>query len=355
MVNSNKKQVVIGISSLLKPVNDVRMYEKFALGIAKHTDFSVEVIGFASDKLPETSKIKFHSLFSFQRLSWKRLLAGLDFYKKILQLKVDVSICNSTDLQLFNSIYRIIFGKKIIYDIRENYLYNIFYLDNFSWFLKGSLGCLYRMKEWLVSGWNSCFFIAERSYKRQLPFLGNKSILLENKLAIDSSVALLKDKNHRANRAIVCGTISKGYGLYQVLKWAEEQYAQNKSFKLVISGMCPLESDFIYLGNILASASFIELNISRKPKPHREILDDLLRCEKGLLLYPENKGFVECVPTKLYEFLHYQVDIVSGRNLFWCKLVELYSYPLFAKDYSDLYWDNEIYLLNKVLMNITNL
>ena len=335
---------------MLKPVDDVRMYEKFARSIVSMTDFSVEIIGFHSSQYPTDNRIRFHKIFDFSRLSLKRLLAPLSYYAKMLKLKVDVILCNSPDLQLVTAVFKIIFGGSYGYDIRENYMYNIFYLDNFSWILKGILGCQYRMKEWVVSYVADFFLLAERSYAAELKFTASRHILVENQYAALYST-MPKPKTYFVNY-IYSGTISKAYGLDKVLAWAGSKYQTDQNFVLHIVGFCPVAADVEYILSFTPLLyPYLTLNISSKPLSHTCIIEAISEADIGILRYDLNRAIIKCVPAKLYEYVFNSLFIESDNNSLWKAYISILHNDVDCDPFSSSWYKHaELSLVNLTLL-----
>ncbi|MEQ9592877.1 MAG: glycosyltransferase, partial [Cyclobacteriaceae bacterium] len=120
-----KRRLVI--ASVLKPIDDTRMYEKMAVSLCTLEHWEVAVIGYPSRHKPVQAGITFLPLQPFSRISFSRLAAPVRVFKLIIQLRPEVLIVNTYELLIVAIVNRILFGTKIIYDIRENYFRNIAY------------------------------------------------------------------------------------------------------------------------------------------------------------------------------------------------------------------------------------
>src|SRR5690606_8100328 len=145
-----KKKTLV-IASVLKPVNDTRLFEKFGLSISQTNKYEVNIIGFCSKKLQYFPSIHFHPLFNFPRNSWKRLLSSWKYYKTLLKLKPDIIIVTTSELLLVTVVYKILFGAEIYYDIQENYYRNIRFTDTYLQLLRLPLATFVRGIEYLTS------------------------------------------------------------------------------------------------------------------------------------------------------------------------------------------------------------
>src|SRR5687768_10146092 len=91
------KNRTIVIASVLKPVNDTRMFEKMGITLSNTKSYKVHIIGFAPPSIPATS-IKLHPLKPFKRLSFDRLLAPWKVLRKVLSLKPSLLIITTHEL-----------------------------------------------------------------------------------------------------------------------------------------------------------------------------------------------------------------------------------------------------------------
>ena len=174
-----KTKVVI--ASVLKPIDDTRMYEKFGLSMAKTNKYDTNIIGFASKNVKPHDSLTFHPLGTFPRLSWARLWAPWKVYRIYLQVKPQLIIANTHEILLVTVLYKIFFGAKIIYDVRENYVKNIMHTTVFPRLLRPMLAAWVRLKELITKPFFNQYLLAEKIYRKQLGFLPDRAVVIENK------------------------------------------------------------------------------------------------------------------------------------------------------------------------------
>src|SRR5688572_27699905 len=117
MQEIKKRRIVL--ASVLKPVNDPRMFEKMGQSLSGH--YEIHIIGTNSNTNSTDDRIVFHPLASYSRLSINRMLAPLRILKKILQLKPALLIICTHELLWMVLIAKIFLRCAVVYDIRENY------------------------------------------------------------------------------------------------------------------------------------------------------------------------------------------------------------------------------------------
>ncbi|HRI80776.1 MAG TPA: glycosyltransferase, partial [Cyclobacteriaceae bacterium] len=149
MAQERKKRRIV-LASVLKPVDDTRMFEKMGASLAPHGD-EVYIIGYPSAVSTVPEGIQLLPLSPFKRLSFARLLAKWTVFGKLLKLKPAVVIFNTHELILPCVLLKIIMDVRIVYDVRENYYRNILHSGSFPFFIRWPLAWLVRFKEKLLA------------------------------------------------------------------------------------------------------------------------------------------------------------------------------------------------------------
>ncbi|PTB91175.1 hypothetical protein C9994_16025, partial [Marivirga lumbricoides] len=180
-------KIKILIASVLKPVDDVRAYQKIGRSLAQTNKYDVNIIGFNSKMINKAENISFHPIFNFKRNSISRIKASWKYYKAYIKVKPKLIIVSSPELLIVNYIIRILFGTKILYDVQENYRLNLKYSHAYSSKIKPILSLGIKSIEWMSRYFVSGYLLAEEVYVRQLPFLKNRPYeFIFNKTAITS-------------------------------------------------------------------------------------------------------------------------------------------------------------------------
>lgn len=366
------------IASFLKPVNDVRSYEKIAKSLAHNQSYEVYCSGYPPNIDVTNKNIKLLPLPSFNKRGFSRILARWYVFKIYLKLKPELIIVNSPDLLLLTCLYKIIFGTKIIYDIRENYFKNLWYQNNFIWGLKYVLAISVRTKEWLTSPLFDYFLLAEKVYSTQLRFAVNRSVILENK-TLRPEKTKIAPINYEGPTFIISGTIAIEYGIFNGINFFKSIHKKYSKSRLIIIGHCPNRPLLKELKILSQNNSGIELKISNDPIPHALIENEILLADFGLFPYAPNESTKGKYPTKIFEFVGYKVPFIIQNNSEWNEFIldhnagfsfnffnqshettlsfweSIKSNPLNAKEISDnIYWSTEEMKLQKVVNNSFN-
>ena len=169
------------IANILKPIDDVRTYEKIACSIAKTNKYEVNIIGNWSKKESSNPNIKFlpHHVRSNELL--KRFLLRIGILFKVLRTKPSVVVVQTHELLFISLIWKLLIRSKIVYDVREDYKKNIKYLSKIfqplKWFLSNSI----RLKEKVSYLYIDMFWIAEKCYLNDIDLPKNKTLILDNR------------------------------------------------------------------------------------------------------------------------------------------------------------------------------
>lgn len=368
--------IKIAICSVLKPINDARMYEKFGISIAETGKYDVHIIGYPATA-PNHPGITFHSLSRFKRISFKRFLASWKISKIILNVKPEVIIVNSHELLVVMILHKILFGSKILYDIQENYFRNIWYQNNFPPGIKHILALSVRLKELITAPFLSYKILAEERYHEELPFVKKKAVVVRNKYNPIRKINAFKEKDPEGKlRFLYSGTVSKVYGIEEALRFFKAINIVKPS-TLTIIGHCADHQLFIKLETEAKREPSIILNIDKSPIDHEKIEGVYPFIDFALTPYPYNSSTVNCLPVKFYEYIAHRIPIVAPNyNDSWIKFLSKYNAGLFINfnDFNpektlevlkkrrffqgtlqqDIYWESEKDILLNILALLKN-
>lgn len=313
------KKTKVVVASLLKPIDDTRMYEKFGLSMAETNKYDINIIGFNSKNVRTSSGITFHPIEPFGRMSLARVFQPLKTLKLLIKLKPEIVIVNTHELLIVTTLYKILFGGKFIYDIRENYVKNIRETNVFPALFRPPLAAWVRLKEWLSKPFVDHFILAERIYNKQLPFLSKQVTVIENKYAPqpEESTAY-RDPDPTHIDLLYTGTISESNGVFDAIDITKSLHLFNSKVKLRIVGYCALKKDLIRLKKEIETHDFIELNGGDHLVPHLEIVEAIQKADFGFVLKKPNNGTNdEKILTRLFEYTANQLPILLLNNPTW--------------------------------------
>ncbi|WP_250631334.1 glycosyltransferase [Rhodoflexus caldus] len=331
------------IASLLKPVDDVRGFERFALSLAP--DFEVFMVGAPSlSPLPKIPNIHFLPYDFFPRRFMQRLRASLIFYRQLRQIKPDVLIVQSPDLLPFAVFYSLFRNCRLIYDVRENYRLNILHQGYYRGLTKHVLAAAVRTVETVSSLRINRYWLAEQSYAAELPFVRHNYDFVPNKFAplhppssklkpdgFSKPVRFIKGNKLLPEgrlRLIYTGTVSRAYGTHLAIELAKKMHRVNHKISLLVIGSC---SDATYrqeLEKMIADCPFIEWQVSTQPLNHQLIIDALPHADLAVISYLPNRSTERCMPTKIYEYMAFRLPFLMPANPLWESVAHPYNAAL---------------------------
>lgn len=309
------KKIVLG--SVLKPVNDARMYEKIAISLSRLEGLEIHIAGFRASVHNPPPNIRIHPLFHFRRLDLKRFLAPWKFYKLLIKVKPEIVLITTHDLLIVTCLYKILFGGKIIYDVQENYYRNIAFTHTFPPVLRNLIAGWVRLKEMVSRPFITGYLLAEKNYEKEFSFTKGKSVIIENKGRKPAHSLPPKPPFSEEIRLLYSGTISEGYGIMEAIDLAVKLHELDSRITLTIIGYSSKNQLIKLLKEKLEAYPFIHLTGGDRLVPHPEILKEIGRSHFGLLPYQPNKSTMNCIPTKLYEYLAYRLPMIVQHNPVW--------------------------------------
>jgi hypothetical protein len=327
-------KIKILIASVLKPVDDVRSFQKIGRSLAQTNKYAVNIIGFKSKKINNCENISFHPIFNFKRTSLPRLTASWKYYKTYLKVKPQVIIISSPELLIVTYIIKILFGTTILYDVQENYRLNIRYGNNYPSLLKPILTAALKLTEhfsrYLVSG----YILAEKAYEWELPFLkGRNYAVIENKVLIPDGKAHahpISFANNSAIKMIYTGTIGREYGTLEGINLVKKLHQINSNLTLTVVGYAADSQYLELIKQSIISSSFIKLVGGNQPVPHDEIIEAIQHSDMAILPYDVNPNIKNRIPTKFYDYLAYHKPMIISKNTLWQEMLSPYPAALFV-------------------------
>jgi len=368
MQEIKKRRIVI--ASVLKPVDDPRMFEKIGESLAGTYD--VHIIGYPTRSPFRPQNMSLYSLDYFSRLSISRALAPFRIFGRLIALRPALTIITTHELLFISVLYKLISGTKVIYDVQENYYRNVRYTKTFPNLIRHGLAAFVRLKERLLAPFITHFFLAEQRYVEELTFIGKSKTVLENKLVrIDPrNTNPLPEKNLKL---IFTGTLAESTGTFMAVDLAEKLHTVDSTINLLIIGYCADAEVLNTLRQRIKNRSFVRLVGGDQPVPHAQILQAIKHADVGIISYPPNPSTEGSIPTKLYEYLGLQLPILLIDHAPWTALCNRFNAAvvfkpeeviatdllkkLHEKDFyptpvSGIFWEEEAPKLREVIRSV---
>ena len=362
MQEIKKRRIVI--ASVLKPVDDTRMFEKF--GHTLSTVHEVHVVGFGPASADKISSMQ-HPIGIFPRMSLSRLLAPWRILNIIWKLKPDLLIVCTHELLCQGALAKLTLKCRLWYDVQENYARNIRSTNSFPPILRSFVAVYVRIKERLLAPAIEQYLIAEESYADEMPYLRSRAVVISNKVCRKDFVIRNRHTvpSQPPLKLIFTGTLSDLTGVFVAIDIAQALHAVHPVI-LSIIGFCPQESMRDKLIQRCRDLDFVTLKTGDVPMAHTEIVTSIAMADVGIISYPRNRATWDCVPTKLYEYLASRLPLLLINNPKWTTLAASYHAAVvfdptafqagkvlgalltgrfYTADPQDVYWESEAELL----------
>lgn len=334
------QKIILG--SVLKPVDDTRVYEKFGLSLAKRKNTEIIIFGtntndVAFEDIQEN--IRFESYDSSKKSS--RILVSRLFLSLLKKEKPNYIIVHTIELLPIILWYKITHPKvKLCYDMLENYPLNFTAQQYHSTWYKTILSQVASWTEKLSYPFLDKIFVAEKAYTFEKKIPLKKTVILENKYAPILSDRYFK-KNNEDLTITLCGSLTAIFGVYGFLKFVENASSCNNRLKFKIIGKAH-EQDVIDRINLFGKTHNIELIGIHQFVPHKKIIKEMLNSDFIALPYPDNDSTKNCIPTKMYECLALGIPMLIQHNKIWKEITTPLKAALYIdfnteKNFDDLY------------------
>ncbi|AKD04387.1 glycosyltransferase [Pontibacter korlensis] len=315
------------IASLLKPINDTRMYEKLGLSLSKLSETQIHIVGFQAPQPYGTPQnLYFHPLFNFKRLSLSRFLVQGKYEQLLHELKPDLIIACTHELLLPSQRYCQKHGAKLIYDVQENYTLNLTSQQNYPPILRQILAYRVGKVESKTAPAIEHFLLAEQSYADELRFLpqGDYTVIGNKyKQAPTYHVPVTPVRlREQPLKLLYSGTISELYGIFEAVELATSLHRLDASTALTIIGYSSRQQTLQQLQQLISNLPYVQLIGGDKLVPHQQILQSIQESNIGLLPYQPNPSTERCIPTKLYEYMAYALPMLVQQNPLWQSITE---------------------------------
>lgn len=291
-----------------------------AVSIAKNNRYDVYTTGYPVSLSKDNQNVTLLPLKPFKRNGIGRIRARREVWKIYLKLKPEVIIVNSPDLLVVTVIYKILFGSKIIYDIRENYFRNLWYQSNYIVGIRHILAIAIRTIEVITAPFFNHFLLAEKVYSKQLKFIRHRYTIIENK-SLQTDIMKSQKGNGNTLQFLISGTIAREYGVLEGISFYKQVRESFPGSRLMIIGHCANKKTFELLEQHANEDDTIHLNISTVPLPHFEIENAMLQSDVGLLPYLPNRSTDGKWPTKLFEYMAYALPFIIQQSPTWNSFV----------------------------------
>ncbi|MCC3157114.1 glycosyltransferase [Hymenobacter sp. 15J16-1T3B] len=330
MLSPSRPAPFILLASVLKPVDDTRMYEKFGRSLAE-AGYRAAVAGRAAGAPSGANDgILQEPLFHGHRLGLARLRAQWHYWRLLRTTKPELVIAHAPELLPLTVLWHKLTGRPFFYDVRENYALNIRTQQVYRGLLRRVLAAGVAWMEQAAARRAAAVLLAERSYARELPWLpAGRTVVLENKYVPPAGAPAPPPAPVRLPapaeplRLLYSGTISELNGVFDAINLAARLHRHRGNVSLTVIGYCQRPDEQRRLDDLATEhADWLRVVGGAQPVPHAAILAEIRRSHLGLLPYRPHPSSWHCIPTKLYEYFANALPVLIPPNPLWQAEVE---------------------------------
>ena len=314
-VQDRKTRILL--ASVLKPVDEPRMCERMGQSLAKY-GFEVFIAGFPASSSETVEGVTFLPHGKFKRISVSRIKARFTILRKAFSVNPDILVVTTHELIGIAILFKLFSGKKIIYDIQEDYFQNITHTNAWPKLFRPFIAFPVRWKEWITSSFFSKFLLAEKCYEDDLGFARGKSVVIENKCVVPPGFYRMPSKD--TIQLLFTGTIAESTGIFEAINLTKKLHEVEPRIKLTIIGHCAQPNMLQKIEMDIAQSPFIRLVGRKDFVPHNKIIEAISSANFGIISYPPSSHTKDKIPSKLYEYLACQLPILLQENKRWVEL-----------------------------------
>jgi hypothetical protein len=317
-------QIPIVIASVLKPLKDPRAYYRFGISMRETNKYLINIIGFSSKKESNEKNVKFHTIFSENRIHISRLLVGWRFFKVINKVKPELVIVTTFELLPAAVLGKLMLGYALVYDVQENYVLNISQNKTMSGWKKKLASIAVKMIESCSGPFVDHHFFAEQVYQVEFPEI-NKSTILENKFyGKVAEVPPFKIQSSTNLKFLISGTLTEVYGILEGIEWFKSIHPYYPQATLTVIGHVPMPGFYQKLKEATVDQSSIRFRGSGSPILYTAVVKAYAESDIVLLPYHQLPSISPKIPSKMYESIALGKPCLFQTNPKWEKICGVY-------------------------------
>lgn len=309
------KSIPVLIASSLKPVKDVRAWEKLGRSLRETNTYSVNIIGFSGKMLEQENDVNFFSSESSFHSKWKRVTSQLRFTRLLFQIRPKILICCTYEYLPVSAFFKNWLKYKLVYDVQENYVAN---LDlNPSLTSKGKTRATRFIQNSESVKAVDLYLFAEKCYAKEMPEK-RPFLVLENKYSGPAkAVKSILFPLRKGYKFIITGTVTPAFGILEAVLWFKSVLKCFPESRLKIIGHLTLPEFGEQLSQACLNVPEIQLLVSDFPVPHKEIMEAMESADFALLSYKNLPAIRNKMPTKLFEAAALGIPVLITPNENW--------------------------------------
>jgi len=315
MGQSPAKPIPILLASSLKPVKDVRAWQKLGRSLHETNTYSLNIIGFSAKMLQQEAGVNFFSSKSSFHSKWERVISQLHFIRLLIQIRPGILICCTYEYLPVAAIFKNWLNYRLVYDVQENYVANLDLNPTLTSKAKERMTRFIQKSE--SKKGIDLYLFAEKCYAEEMPEK-KPFLVLENKYSgLIKPVKPLRFPLRIGYKFVITGTITPAFGILDAVLWFKSVLEEFPESKLKIIGHLTLTEFGEKLSQVCLNVPEIELSFSEIPVSHGQIIEAMKGADFALLPYQNLPAIKDKMPTKLFEAAALGVPVLITPNEKW--------------------------------------
>ncbi|MBI4053295.1 MAG: glycosyltransferase family 4 protein [Candidatus Diapherotrites archaeon] len=315
----------ICIFDAVHKANDSRIFYREARSLAKR--FATSMIAQSDCQNPESREIKFVFIKPQKNRLLRVLFTDFEIFRKALGQNADIYHFHCPEMLGYAVMLRLL-GKKVIYDVHENYTQFILYKHYLPRPARKPLAFLFRHFEDFCCGFFDTIILSDGVYLKRFEKFADKCVLIKNyDVPEDLGAFAGKRRGKKTFGIIYAGSVQGIRGMQNMLNAFAEASARIPQARLSIVGSPESEEYARWLRGYAES-----LGIGAKTGflcdgfvDHREIEAHYNAADIGLALYPRIRIHRHKFVTKFFECMKHGVPIIASDFPEWKSFLKKYG------------------------------
>jgi glycosyltransferase involved in cell wall biosynthesis len=323
MGQSPAKPIPILLASSLKPVKDVRAWEKLGHSLRETNTYSLNIIGFSGKMHEHEDGVNFFSSQSSFDSTWKRVISQLRFIRLLVKIKPKILICCTYEYLPAAALFKKLLNFKLVYDVQENYIANLALNPNLTAKPKERATRIIQNAE-SVNGIDLYLF-AEKCYWEEMPEK-RPFLVLENKYSgLIKPIKPIRFPLKKGYKFVITGTITPAFGILDAVLWFKSVLLEFPESRLTIIGHLTLSEFGKELSLACQNVPAIEMTLSEIPVAHGQLIHAMTGADFALLPYQNPPAIKDKMPTKLFEAAALGIPVLINPNQKWEDFLKPFS------------------------------
>lgn len=322
--------------TVLNPAIHTRIFYKIALS-QHYLGFEVAVAGQGNTtQVHYNQGVKIFPTLPFGRFSWKRIWRHFELFALAWREKPNIITTHAAELIWVILLYKFLRPSvHLVYDVHENYNFNIRYSQPNPNIFHIILGDLVRRMEKFSVRFLDAVCYAEECYENILNVPLEKKYFLRNKFTFRAAEGKVFVPIPTVPYMLYTGTIDANRGIWETLElWKNINEIQ--PLLLVVAGhtfsknlveeiesfvtKSKISQQFVLYGGI----SYLE---------YSNIVELIRHCWFGTGFYNvERKNIAPIIPTKIYEFMAFSKPLIFNENPHWNALNTRWNFGIGVRE-----------------------